>query len=70
MKYQKHYLSEKGNDKYCPFKMGVSCDSHCAWFDHEELDCRKILTQKNILYELRNIDKTIFDGFDALFQKN
>lgn len=65
MKIKKHYL---GNLE-CPFNRDYYCTSECAFFDHEEQDCRKILTQKNILYELRNIDKTIFDGFDALFQK-
>ena len=65
MKYQEHYLATKSTKKFCPLKDGGICDSYCAWFDHEELDCRKILTQKNILYELRNIDKAIFDGFDA-----
>lgn len=55
MKYQKHYLSGKGNDnKLCPLKQGViQCDSYCAWFDHEEQDCRKILALQNIVHEMR-----------------
>ena len=55
MKYQKHYLSEKGYETRCPLEHGA-CDSYCAWFDHEEQDCRKILALNNIIYELRNIN--------------
>ena len=44
MKYQKHYLSDEGNNKYCPLQGDrvIQCDSYCAWFDHEEQDCRMI----------------------------
>lgn len=65
MKDQEHYLGRI----MCPLNRSFDCSSNCAWFDHEEQDCRKILTQKNILYELRKLNKNIFDGFDALFQK-
>ena len=57
MKYQKHYLSEEGKfNKLCPLKSSmVQCDSYCAWFDHKDQDCRKILTLKDIVYELRKV---------------
>ena len=41
MKYQKHYLSDEKSSKFCPLNAG-SCDSYCAWFDHEDQDCRMI----------------------------
>ena len=68
MKYQKHYLSEDGNNKHCPINERP-CDSWCAWFDHEEQDCKLIGGLLDIKYELKDISKNIFDGFDALFQK-
>ena len=43
MKYQKHYLSDKNNNKMCPMQRNYQCDSYCAWFDHEAQDCRLIL---------------------------
>ena len=43
MKFQEHYLSENGNEKYCPLQKGRVCSSHCAWFDHEACDCRLML---------------------------
>ena len=52
MKYQKHYLADEKNSKSCPLNAG-NCDSYCAWFDHEEQDCRKILALQNIVYEMR-----------------
>ena len=44
MKYQKHYLSEDGNNKICPVQSGYvkPCNNSCAWFDHEHQDCRMI----------------------------
>ena len=42
MKLQKHYLNEKNFEKQCPLQNGNRCDSYCAWFDHEEQDCRMI----------------------------
>ena len=57
MKYQKHYLGEKGNEKYCPLKRGVPCDSICAWFDHENLDCKFMGSLLDINYELRHINE-------------
>ena len=54
MKYQKHYLSDDKSNKLCPLsRLEHSCDSYCAWFDHEEQDCRKILALQNIVYEMR-----------------
>ena len=57
MKYQKHYLSEEGKfNKLCPLSGGdhdIQCDSFCAWFDHEDQDCRKILALEDIVHELR-----------------
>ena len=41
MKYKKHYLSNDGNNKHCPINERT-CDSWCAWFDHENQDCRMI----------------------------
>ena len=56
MKYQKHYLSDDSSNKLCPLQQGViQCDSYCAWFDHEEQDCRKLLTQSKIEYNLIRI---------------
>ena len=52
MKYQKHYLGEKN----CPLQQKtIQCDSYCAWFDHEEQDCRKLITQSEIKYQLIRI---------------
>ena len=70
MKYQKHYLSDKKSPKYCPLQTGViQCDSFCAWFDHENQDCRQIGMIWKIREDLQDISKNIYDGFDALFQK-
>ena len=40
--YQEHYLSEEHDKKTCPFNRSYLCNGHCAWFDHEEQDCRMI----------------------------
>ena len=69
MKYQKHYLNEKGFEKRCPFNNG-GCDSYCAWFDHEHQDCRQLGMIWKIREDLQDISKNILDGFDALFQKS
>ena len=69
MKYQKHYLSSKFNKKHCPLNRDYPCDSHCAWFDHENQDCRQIGMIWKIREDLQDISKNIYDGFDALFQK-
>ena len=56
MKYQKHYLAEKGNPKMCPIS-STSCDSTCAWFDHEDQDCKLIGSLLDIKYELRYLNE-------------
>ena len=68
MKYQKHYLSDKRSDKFCPLSDN-SCNSNCAWFDHEEQDCRMIGSLLNIKYELMDLSDITKKGLDALFQK-
>ena len=76
-KYQQHYLSDKHSNKLCPLQTIIQCDSHCAWFDHEEQDCRMIggfwkvrEGLNDIIDELNTLNITIFDGLDALFQKS
>ena len=51
--YQEHYLSEEHDKKTCPFNRSYLCNGHCAWFDHEDKDCRKILALEDIVHELR-----------------
>ena len=53
MKYQKHYLSEEKDLKWCPLQSGIDCTSRCAWFDHEDQDCRMVLGIKDISLILR-----------------
>ena len=56
MKYQRHYLSEdKGNNKLCPLQTLIQCDSHCAWFDHENQDCRQLGMMWKIRDDLHDI---------------
>ena len=55
MKYQRHYLSEDKNLKWCPLQSGIDCTSRCAWFDHEEQDCRKLIIQSEIKFQLIRI---------------
>ena len=57
MKLQKHYLSEKNFEKQCPLQNGNRCDSYCAWFDHENLDCKLIGSLLDIKYELRYLNE-------------
>ena len=57
MKYQEHYLATKTTKKFCPLKDGGICDSYCAWFDHEEQDCRMIGGFWKIVEAIR-------DGYD------
>ena len=78
MKYQKHYLSDdSGNNKMCPLQPGLGqCDSYCAWFDHENQDCRMIggfwkvrEGLAEVSDHLKQLDLNIFEGLNALFQK-
>ena len=62
MKYQYHYLSEVNNMLRCPLNVDVSCTSRCAWFDHEEQDCRKLITQSEIKYQLIRIGDLLEHG--------
>ena len=55
MKYQKHYLADDKQSKYCPLNRGT-CDSNCAWFDHENQDCRQLGMMWKIV-EALNYDK-------------
>ena len=59
MKYQKHYLSDDKSPKYCPLQGDrvIQCDSFCAWFDHENLDCKLIGSLLDIKYELRYLNE-------------
>ena len=72
MKYIKHHLGEVN----CPLNRAYRCSNKCAWFDNEDEDCRmiggfwKVREGLNeVTNGLRSINKNIFDGFDALFQK-
>ena len=58
MKYQKHYLADDKQSKYCPLNRGT-CDSNCAWFDHENQDCRQLGMMWKIV-EALNYDKREF----------
>ena len=69
MKFKNHYLSEKNDKMMCPLNREYSCNSRCAWFDHEHQDCRQLGMMWKIREDLQDISKNIFDGFDALFQK-
>ena len=57
MKYQKHYLSDKDFEKRCPLNKFSACDSYCAWFDHEDQDCKLIGSLLDIKYELRYLNE-------------
>ena len=65
MKYQKHYLSEDGNNKHCPINERT-CDSWCAWFDHEHQDCRQLGMMWKIREDLQEINRTISEGFEYI----
>ena len=54
-KQQRHWL---GN-KYCPLKSSVLCSGQCAWFDHEEEDCRLIGGFWKIREELREMREVL-----------
>lgn len=54
MTYKRHYLSEKGSLKYCPLQHGIDCNSYCAWFDHEEQECKIFTILWGIRQEFRN----------------
>ena len=62
MKYQEHYLSEKGNNKYCPLQVSMICNSHCAWFDHENQDCRQL----GMMWKIRDDLHDITDAIDGI----
>ena len=68
MKYQKHYLSDDKSPKYCPLQGDrvIQCDSFCAWFDHENQDCRQLGMMWKIREDLQEINKTLFEGFAYL----
>ena len=67
MKYQKHYLSDDKNWKVCPINTKFSkCDSYCAWFDHENQDCRQLGMMWKIKEDLQEINRTIFEGFEYI----
>ena len=55
MKYQKHYLSDGKNLKFCPLQHGIDCNSYCAWFDHENQDCRLLGMMWKIRDDLHDI---------------
>ena len=63
-KYQKHYLSEGDFDMSCPLNHG-RCDSYCAWFDHEDQDCRMVLGINDISLILR---RGLVDEFKRAFK--
>ena len=65
MKYQKHYLSDDSSNKLCPLQIGNQCDSWCAWFDHEDLDCRMVLGINDISLILR---RGVVDEFRREFK--
>ena len=66
MKYQYHYLSKVNNMLRCPLNVDVSCTSRCAWFDHENQDCRQLGMMWKIREDLQEINKTLFEGFAYL----
>ena len=50
-------------NKQCPLNRDYYCDDRCKWFDVVIKDCKFI----NIINAM---NKTIFKGLDALFQKS
>ena len=68
--WKEHYLNEEHDKLICPLNRKYVCNGHCAWFDHEAQECKMFSMFWNLRTELQDIKKTIFDGFDALFQKS
>lgn len=62
MSYKEHYLSEEHDKITCPLNRKYLCNGHCAWFDHEEQDCRifeSFWTMREGLNEINDNLKTI-----------
>ena len=70
MKYQKHYLSDKIANKLCPLHNGRTCDSYCAWFDHEHQDCRMIGGFWKVREGLTDVTDLLTDIRDCMRGKN
>ena len=61
MKYKNHYLSEKNDKMMCPLNREYSCNSRCAWFDHEHQDCRVIGGFWKVREGLNEVVETLYE---------
>ena len=66
-------MTEEEN-KHCPLNRDYYCDDRCKWFDIVSEVCQITNTlqaiNKTLCIEIDNLNTTIFDGLNALFQKS